>query len=182
MSRPQPPSTPGRTRARAVLAFAVPSALALALSLGLPGGPAGAAPPQRDTGAQVTGPGRTDVEELRVGDCFNTEDDLTKDETEAAGSVRIVPCGQAHEGEVYAVSNLTGGPYPGEQKVTRMADEKCSDKALTDYVGAGAKLDGYSDYSYYPSADTWARGDREVTCFLGDPKSPRTGSVRASGS
>ncbi|MFK0255509.1 septum formation family protein [Streptomyces sp. NPDC090445] len=178
---PPPPTASGRTGTRAVLAFAVPgAALALALNLGFLGGTAGAAPPQREAGVRVAGPAFTDVEELRVGDCFTTEDDLTKD-GESAGSVRIVSCDKAHEGEVYAVFNLPDGPYPGKEKVARMAEEKCSGKALAGYAGDTAKLAGRTVFSYDPSDATWARGDREVICFVGVTTGTTTGSVRASG-
>ncbi|MBT2452223.1 DUF4190 domain-containing protein [Streptomyces sp. ISL-43] len=141
--------------------------------------------PKRDTGGQVTAPGSSELENIRTGDCFNTEDDLAqyndKDAAEAAPSVRIVPCDQPHKGEVYAVFDLEDGVYPGTERLVSSADESCGSTALTDYAGPATKLPAeLNSYYYFPSSDTWTLGDRQVTCFLGDPGGPSTGSVRAS--
>lgn len=156
--------------------------------LGLTGALDDVAPKQRDTtSGQVTGPVSSGVTEIRKGDCFNTNDDLAQyndeDGSQAARSVRIVPCDQPHKGEAYAVFDLEGGTYPGTEKVTSSAEEKCSGTALSTYVGDNPKLsDKLEVYYYYPQAATWILGDREVTCFVGDPGGPTTGSVRAAGS
>ncbi|MFG2296369.1 septum formation family protein [Streptomyces sp. NPDC048603] len=142
-------------------------------------------PSKRDTTGQVTTPGSSDVEDIRKGDCFNTKDDLTKveegDGTQARFSVQTVPCDQPHEGEVYAVFNLDDGAYPGSDKVVKTSEEKCSGKALTDYVGDAKKLpETLEVFYYYPQASSWTLGDREVTCFLSNTGSTSTGSVRAT--
>ncbi|MER6255098.1 DUF4190 domain-containing protein [Streptomyces sp. NPDC001584] len=154
------------------------------VALGLSGALEDIAKEKRDTGGQVTGPVSSGVAEIRKGDCFNTSDDLAqyndKDGSQAARSVRIVPCDQPHKGEAYAVFNLDGGTYPGEAKVTKAAEEKCSGTDLTSYVGDDPKnSEKLEVYYYYPQAATWILGDREVTCFVGDPSGPTTGSVRA---
>ncbi|WP_327418572.1 DUF4190 domain-containing protein [Streptomyces sp. NBC_01233] len=144
--------------------------------------------PERDTSGQVTAPGSSELEDIRRGDCFNTDDDLAqnddKDGTRAARSVRIVPCDQPHKGEVYTVFDLEDGAYPGTQKIISIADENCSGTALTDYTGPATKPPDkpIPSYYYFPSSDTWALGDRQVACFLADPSGTSTGSVRAPGS
>ncbi|AXE24789.1 hypothetical protein C0216_16225 [Streptomyces globosus] len=180
---------------------------AIVLAIGLLGGAADDAAARQDAGGRVTvpeqsaspganagaSPGasprerRRDVEDIRKGDCFNTEDDLAKTEeggTEARQSVRTVACDQPHEGEVYAVLTLEGGAFPGADKVVASADEKCGGKALTDYVGSdAAKLPKSLEvFYYYPQASSWVLGDRTVTCFLGSPAGTTTGSVRANAS
>ncbi|MFG2873670.1 DUF4190 domain-containing protein [Streptomyces sp. NPDC048337] len=157
--------------------------LVLGLSGALDDGPA----PKRDTGGKVTDSGSSKVNDIRTGDCFNTGGDLAEYQDEDGGqasmSVRIVPCEQPHEGEAYAVFNLEDGPFPGTEKVTSAAEEKCGGTKLTDYVGPKAKLSEKLEvYYYFPQAATWALGDREVTCFLGDSSGASTGSVRATGS
>ncbi|MFD9478648.1 DUF4190 domain-containing protein [Streptomyces nojiriensis] len=167
------------------------------VALGLSGALEDVAKEKRDTGGQVTGPvssgpaatgpASSGLTEIRKGDCFNTKDDLAQygDEngTQAARSVSIVPCTQPHKGEAYAVFNLDAGTYPGNEKVTKSAEEKCSGTALTSYVGDNPKVSEKLEiYYYYPQAASWLLGDREVTCFVGDPSGPTTGSVRASGS
>ncbi|MCJ1680118.1 septum formation family protein [Streptomyces sp. APSN-46.1] len=140
---------------------------------------------KRDTGGRVTGPVVTDVEDIKVGDCFNTDDDLKDYQGEdgrAPLSVDIVPCAEPHQSEAFAVFGLKDGPYPGEKKIASMANANCG-KALTDYVGAAAKLPKTMKvYYYYPSSANWTFGEREVTCFIGDTSGPSTGSVRATSS
>lgn len=170
--------------------------------LGLTGSLDDNTPNKRDTTGQVTGPAATGpattapaatapatsgLTEIRKGDCFNTKDDLAQygDEggTQAARSVTIVPCAQPHKGEAYAVFKLDAGTYPGNEKVTKSAEEKCSGNALTSYVGDNPKVSEKLEvYYYYPQAASWLLGDREVTCFVGDPNGPSTGSIRAAGS
>ncbi|NXY94652.1 septum formation family protein [Streptomyces sp. BR123] len=164
------------------LAFTV-LVLALGLSGVLGDGPA----PRRDTSGRVTTPGSSDVQDIRKGDCFNTDDDLAKTQekegTQARFSVRTVPCGQPHEGEAYDVFDLENGAYPGEDKVVAIAEEKCGGKALTDYVGNASNLPKTLEvFYYYPQAASWTLGDREVTCFLGTANGTSTGSARSTGS
>ncbi|MEU9144977.1 DUF4190 domain-containing protein [Streptomyces sp. NPDC048349] len=143
--------------------------------------------PKRDTTGRVTEEGSSEVKDLRVGDCFTTDDDLAeyqdKDGADAPFTVTVVPCGRPHEGEAYAVFDLEDdGAYPGTEKVAATTDEKCG-KALTDYVGPSANLpDTLQTYVYFPSEGTWDSGDRQVTCFVGDTSGSSTGSVRATGS
>lgn len=177
------------------------------VALGLLGSLGDAPPKKPDTTGPLTGPtatgpattgpspskpssskpGSSNLTEIRKGDCFNTKDDLAQygdeDGTQAARSVTIVPCTQPHKGEAYAVFNLDAGTYPGTEKVTATAEEKCSGTALTSYVGNNPKVSEKLEvYYYYPQAASWLLGDREVTCFVGDPSGPTTGSIRASGS
>ncbi|MEJ8643006.1 DUF4190 domain-containing protein [Streptomyces sp. MS1.HAVA.3] len=140
--------------------------------------------PKRDTSGQVTDSGSSKVNDIRLGDCFNTDDNLAeyedKDGGQASLSVRIVPCEQPHQGEAYSVFELEEGPYPGTEKVVSIVEEKCAGPALTTYVGKDAKLsDKLEVYYYYPQSSTWILGDREVTCFIGDASGSSTGSVRA---
>ncbi|MET8295124.1 DUF4190 domain-containing protein [Streptomyces sp. NPDC005180] len=160
---------------------------AVAIVLGLSGAFDEGPRPQRDTQGQVTTPGSSKVEDIRKGDCFNTDDDLSKtqqgDGTQARLSVRTVPCDQPHEGEAYAVFTLDGSVFPGAEKVVEMSEQKCSGTALTGYVADAAKLPKNLEvFYYYPQASSWALGDRTVTCFLGTANGTSTGSARAGGS
>ncbi|MFK0257029.1 DUF4190 domain-containing protein [Streptomyces sp. NPDC090445] len=161
--------------------------IVLLLVLGLSGALGDGASPRLDTNGQVTTPGSSDVQDIRKGDCFNTDDDLAKTQeqegTQARFSVRTVPCDQPHEGEAYDVFNLENGTFPGEDKVIAIAEEKCGGKALTDYVGKASKLPKTLEvFYYYPQASSWTLGDREVTCFLGTANGTSTGSARSTGS
>ncbi|MEU6895121.1 septum formation family protein [Streptomyces sp. NPDC046557] len=159
----------------------------IVLALGLSGALDDSPAPKRDTGGQVTGSGSSKVNDLRKGDCFNTDGDLAqyedKADSQAAFSVRVVPCDQPHEGEAYAVFDLEDGPYPGKDKVASTAEEKCGGTELSDYVGKDAKVSEKLEvYYYFPQSTTWILGDRKVTCFMGEAGGKSTGSLRATGS
>lgn len=152
------------------------AALALALFLAVPGGgPA--------FGAAVFG----DTGDLKAGDCFNSGADLkgykTDETSKAPTSVDIVSCDEPHQSEAFAVVTLPDGPFPGDQKIISIANEKCGDKEITAYVGAGAKIpDTIEEYFYLPSSGTWDAGSRQIICFLADSAGQTTGSLRASAS
>ncbi|MFG2294178.1 DUF4190 domain-containing protein [Streptomyces sp. NPDC048603] len=146
-------------------------------------------PPQRDTSGQVTGPGTGEWTELRAGDCFNTDEDLSqpgggdsegRTEEVTSWAVDIVPCDRPHEGETYAVFDLEPGPYPGSDEIKSIADAKCSDTVLSGYVGDPAKLpETLVTYHQYPTATGWD-DNHKVLCYLADRTgSSTTGSVRA---
>ncbi|OEJ35103.1 DUF4190 domain-containing protein [Streptomyces subrutilus] len=98
---------------------------ALALVFGFSGVLDGA--PRRDVTGQVTEEGSSEVKDIRMGDCFNTDDNLAEYQDESGGdvplTVTVVPCDQPHEGEAYAVFDLEEGPYPGREAVTKTTDE-----------------------------------------------------------
>ncbi|UUU41539.1 septum formation family protein [Streptomyces sp. NBC_00162] len=139
------------------------------------------------TGALGNGP-RTvsvDAQDLRTGDCFNTNDDLKDFKEEGSDTldptVSTVPCDEPHEAEVYAVFPLPDGPYPGVKKIVSIGNEKCTaTKALTDYVGDAELPDTLNIYFYGPHATSWALDDRDITCFLGYASGTSTGSFRAT--
>ncbi|MEU6863548.1 DUF4190 domain-containing protein [Streptomyces sp. NPDC046876] len=160
---------------------------AIVLTLGFSGAFDDGPSPKRDTGGQVTTPGSVSLEDIRKGDCFDTGGKLAQYDEKNGGqggsSVKIVPCTQAHEGEAYAVFRLDDGAYPGKDKVVSTAEEKCAGPELTAYVGKDAKLpESLEVFYYYPQVATWIGGDREITCFIGNPAGPTTGSLRANGS
>ncbi|MGW0365850.1 DUF4190 domain-containing protein [Streptomyces sp. NPDC002990] len=168
-------------RGLAIAAIAINcAAMLLALALGVTGVLVG---PERDSGGKVTESGTSEVADIRVGDCFNTDDSLKDDKEEAETSVTIVPCEQAHEAEAYAVFDLEEGPYPGKERIISIADERCGGTTLNDYVGGAPKMpSNLESYYYYPRSGNWDADDRSVTCFLGNPGGTSTGSVRATGS
>ncbi|EFL34616.1 conserved hypothetical protein [Streptomyces viridochromogenes DSM 40736] len=113
---------------------------------------------------------------LRKGDCFNAPGGLEGDTYD----VDRVSCAGGHDGEVFAVVTLPGGAFPGDAKVTDIADEKCY--ALQDqYAMDTWAMPGDVDVYYLmPSRDSWRYGDRAITCVFGntDGKAGLTGSLR----
>lgn len=125
------------------------------------------APP--GTTAAPTG-GTLDINDLAVGDCFDAEADLS--------GLRRRGCGQAHQYELYAVSLLADGPYPGDAAVERAAERACL-RAFGPYTGQNP-VDGNRLTWYYawPDRDLWRDGDRGVYCYLGADGRRLSGSAR----
>lgn len=129
--------------------------------------------PVRDEDGLIVEPNeQTDAFTLVVGDCL--------DDAEAQGeitTVPTVPCSDPHDSEIYAAFELTGSAYPGEDTVTGKAEVLCL-PAFEEFVGE-PYLDSRFDFAYYyPTAESWASGDREVLCVIYDPAGPVTGSLR----
>ncbi|MEV6729022.1 MULTISPECIES: DUF4190 domain-containing protein [unclassified Streptomyces] len=141
--------------------------------------------PERDGSGKVTAAGSGELQDIRMGDCFNTDDKMPEGQkdTKASLSVTIVPCDQPHKGEAYAVFDLEDGPFPGKDEVNSTAEKKCDSTALTDYLGTGAELpESLETYYSVPQSSSWDVGHHKVTCFVADPSGSSTGSVRGTGS
>ncbi|CAL9464641.1 hypothetical protein SUDANB178_02677 [Streptomyces sp. enrichment culture] len=115
---------------------------------------------------------------LTEGQCFNAPGGAL---TGVTYDVDTVPCTGVHDGEAFASFRLPGrGPYPGDDVVTDTADERC--QALRDgYAMDGWAVPAYVEvYFLTPTEDSWAAGDREVTCVFGhtDEGGELTGSLR----
>jgi hypothetical protein len=116
----------------------------------------------------ATSESETFIDDLEAGDCFSGG---RKDDVDL---VTVVPCTAAHESQVVVIFELPDGPYPGERKVIKAADDGCSDKSdplLTD--------EGFNDLDpsfFYPDDHAW-RGDRHVICLVEAPSGTTTGSA-----
>jgi hypothetical protein len=94
----------------------------------------------------------------------------------------IVPCEGAHDGEQFAVVDLSGETYPGDDQVDAEAERRCRAEFET-YVGqpfeAQAELEAFT---ITPRKQTWDDGDRKVSCVLTGSKGAKlTGSRRGAG-
>ncbi|RAV18043.1 hypothetical protein DQP55_00690 [Mycolicibacterium sp. GF69] len=110
----------------------------------------------------------TDVEQ---GDCLAELPADTRVMT-----VKTVGCDQTHAGEVFAVLQMPDGDFPGQMAIDAYA-EKCSPE-LAAYSPDAMTDNSVQLYVLYPTAETWAEGDRAVTCIATlDP--PRAGSIKS---
>jgi putative regulator of septum formation len=106
----------------------------------------------------------------KVGDCIA---DIPTDAMVL--TLPTVDCAQAHGGEVYAVLTMPDGDYPDSATITEWQN-KCPAE-LTSYSPAASQDAGVKVFVLYPAKDTWAKGDRAVTCIATlNPK--RTGSLK----
>jgi hypothetical protein len=118
----------------------------------------------------VIGKGNVTATDVKVGDCLSEIPNGSK-----VIRVQTIGCDKPHAGEVFAVLMMPDGDFPGQSAVEAY-HEKCS-PALASYSPSAMTDDSVQLYVLYPTADTWANGDRAVTCIATlDP--PRAGSLR----
>lgn len=92
-----------------------------------------------------------------VGTCLRTRQD--------GPGTEAVPCGPTHDEEVYRVTRLPGGAWPGDGEVLGRADDVCYD-GFEGYVGAAYEESAY-DYAFYaPDEGEWTSGERRVVCVI----------------
>lgn len=130
---------------------------------------------RRDDTGQITDGGTLQVNDLQVGDCFNT------DTSENIDDVDAVPCAEPHAYELFHVFTMTdSGSYPTGTQFDTETDAACR-PAFADYVGTA-----YDDSALYvstltPSEDGWNDGDHTVQCVLHEKdESKITGSQRGA--
>ncbi|WP_324787479.1 DUF4190 domain-containing protein [Streptomyces sp. H51] len=119
---------------------------------------------------------------LRTGECFDEPGGSLEGETY---DVDEVPCAGEHDGEVFASFTMKGyRSYPGDGKVTDVADARCYALRYDYAMDAWAVPDDVDVYYLTPTRQSWALGDRGVTCVFGntDERGTLTGSLRNDGS
>ncbi len=139
----------------------------------------GGVEPERDEATgEIVEAAQADAFALRVGDCLDVS---STEESEVLDSVPTVPCGEPHEGEVYASHALADGDFPGDEAVAAQAEELCYSDFQA-FVGL-AYEDSTLDFStMYPTADSWQLlDDREVLCVVVDPAAAVTGTLEGAG-
>ena len=117
------------------------------------------------------------VSELTTGDCFDMTEGI---DDEYQTFVDVTACGEVHHFEVFAEPVLDDEAFPGDDEVGQLGDDACFE-VFDDYVGS-AWEDSALDYGWFtPTEDTWATGDREVTCYLATAPEGETASLAGSG-
>jgi hypothetical protein len=118
----------------------------------------------------------TSAFDLAVGDCFSVEsDELTL--------VTVVACAEPHEYEVFALFDhpaAADAEYPGDAQLLAEADALC-EPLFEAYVGHDYQTSIWYITSLTPSDQTWADGDREITCLL-NQQDPHEEPIMVSGS
>ena len=73
-----------------------------------------------------------------------------------------------HQGELFHHGSVAGdpaAPYPGDAAVDADASKQCDD-GFAPFVGIDFESSRFGYLYFYPSAETWADGDRGVECVL----------------
>ncbi|MEU5883715.1 DUF4190 domain-containing protein [Spirillospora sp. NPDC047279] len=116
--------------------------------------------------ATVTKPKDVGANKMRVGDCINDNSAAATTATDGpveVESVKVVPCTSPHDGEVLASFRLAVATLPTDAQMSKLASAGCKARVGTrlNRDPAGASL---ATSYYYPTIQSWADGDRLVTC------------------
>jgi hypothetical protein len=111
------------------------------------------------------------AKDLEVGDCI-------ADATATTGDVTTfdkIDCDKAHDGEVFTIIKLADADtYPGVKSVSATGQRGCRAR-LRRQATAKAFADRQLGYKFvYPTAQSWAQDDREVTCLATFKKARKT--------
>lgn len=88
--------------------------------------------------------------------------------TSTAGVVKA-DCDDPHVGEVYAQQDLDNQVlFPGS-RMSQFTAAVCTGETFEDYIGYPFDLSIFDVITYAPSKESWAAGDRTVTCVVTDP-------------
>ena len=138
----------------------------------------GCAPAERNESGEIDVAGSVDAFEIRVGDCYDDRISLSDEVSDVPG----VPCNVAHDNEVFATFDVASGEWPGEDRITELADEGCMER-FEGYVGATYEESVLMITTLMPSEGSWNQGgDREVVCVAYHMELDKlTSSVRNSG-
>lgn len=108
--------------------------------------------------------------DLATGDCIT--------DIPAGALVQLIPktdCSQPHAGEAYAVLAMPDGEYPGQSTIDEWQN-KCPAE-LESYAPDAMTDDSIGVFVLYPTAETWAQGDRAIVC-IATTDAKRTGSIK----
>jgi len=99
----------------------------------------------------------TDVE---VGDCIK---DVPTDVSQVFRLPKV-SCAKPHHSEVFAIFQVSGTEFPGQQTIESTYEPKCG-PALADYAPQAAEDPLIRVDILYPIREGWERGDRDVVCI-----------------
>ena len=120
---------------------------------------AGGGDDDEETSKPKTGP--IAAKDLTIGTCISDANSTTGDVT----TFDAVACNKPHDGEVFTVIELEGDKYPGTKFVTGKGNRGCRAR-LRRQATAKQYRDRLLGYKFvYPTKQSWAQGDHEVTCL-----------------
>lgn len=107
--------------------------------------------------------GTIDAADLKVGDCISDANERIGDVTR----FEAVACDKRHDGEVYTIIRLPGGENakpPSEAFINGKGQRGCRAR-LRRQATRKAFRDSRLGFKFvYPTPESWAEGDRDITC------------------
>ena len=85
---------------------------------------------RRDDSGQIANSGNMEVQELRVGDCFDLQDEAAAEISE----VEAKPCTQAHKYELIHAATMPESEYPSDDAFDAFSEAECI-PAFNAYTG-----------------------------------------------
>lgn len=128
------------------------------------------------------GPELVAASDMEPGTCFaDPYADATQmpDGTYAVSGYTVLPCDEPHYGEVFLQTRSSAADYNPDALVIE-SEDLCY-AGFADYVGTSYEESSLYMEAYTPTAETWAQGDRAVTCAAIDPSGVLTAPVKGSG-
>ncbi|MET9555000.1 septum formation family protein [Streptomyces sp. NPDC006645] len=114
---------------------------------------------------------------LDNGDCYNPSGKAEG----TAYTVEIVPCDEAHEGQVVGEFAIDKGmEYPGDDGISTIADGRCPVEAQKYAPDTWALPKGVALFYYTPTKESWATGDRAVSCTYTSEAGKFSGSLNTA--
>jgi hypothetical protein len=114
---------------------------------------------------------------LSPGDCYNPNGKAAEGE---AVAIEIVPCSEPHQGQVVGEFTIDEGEtFPGDDAIWASADERCPAEAGKFAPDSWALPKGVDIFYYTPTKESWATGDRAVSCTYTKESGKFTGSLKA---
>ena len=114
----------------------------------------------RDDAGAVTTAGTESAYDLAVGDC------LPDVPSGPVDTVDLVPCSEQHAVEVYAEFDLAGGRFPGEDRVSELAEAGCASR-FRGFAGVELEESPLDVHYLQPLEQGWELDrDRTVTCMV----------------
>jgi hypothetical protein len=112
------------------------------------------------------------AKDLRVGNCIADANSNQGDVT----TFDAVKCTKPHDGEVFTIIKLAGKKYRGTQFVTSKGQRGCRARLRRQATRKAIRNRRLGFKFVYPTKQSWAQGDREITC-LATYRKPRTGAL-----
>ena len=119
---------------------------------------------ERNTAGVIVGEGDLSVFSVRVGDCYDA-DFADNPEATDLDAVAGIPCTDPHDNEVYAVFDIDLVSYPDEEEVSAVAFLACLER-FQSFVGEEYESSVLDIQYLYPTIESFAQQDREVTCAV----------------
>ncbi|WP_329235418.1 MULTISPECIES: septum formation family protein [unclassified Streptomyces] len=113
---------------------------------------------------------------LDPGDCYNPNAGVGDGEEV---SVEVVPCTEAHKGQVVGEFSVDEkSEYPGDAELSKLADTGCPPETQKFVSDPWAVPEGVGLFIYYPTKESWATGDRAVSCTYAKESGTFAGSLK----